>query len=109
MTSAYNIIRDAILRRQQVIAYYKNHLREMCPHAIGTKNGIEHALFYQFGGTSGSKVIEPDGSHANWRCMQLNLSSQVTVQQGAWHTALGGGHSRRESCIDWVDVEVPHQ
>lgn len=31
----YGDIQSAIQRKQQVIATYSNHRREMCPHAIG--------------------------------------------------------------------------
>jgi hypothetical protein len=54
MSNTYNAIRNAIANKQQVVATYKGHVREMCPHVIGTKNGREQALFYQFGGTSSS-------------------------------------------------------
>lgn len=37
----YTIIRNAILNKQQVIFVYQGHIREMCPHVIGTKEGKE--------------------------------------------------------------------
>lgn len=50
----YALIREAIQRKQQVLATYDGHAREMCPHVLGTKDGRRQALFYQFGGTSSS-------------------------------------------------------
>ena len=35
--SNYDLIRNAILGKQQVFANYDGHPRELCPHAIGTK------------------------------------------------------------------------
>ena len=57
--SVYDLIRQAIIEKKQVVAIYNGHQREMCPHVIGTKNGRQKALFYQFGGTSSSRPIVP--------------------------------------------------
>jgi len=103
--SNYNIIKDAILNKRQIIAVYNGHLREMCPHVIGTKNGIQQCLFYQFGGQSSSGRIVP-GSQSNWRCIPISGLSQVEVKNGLWHTATN--HSRTQTCVDIVDVEVSH-
>lgn len=104
MNSAnYGIIRNAILNKQQVVATYKDHVREMCPHVIGTKNGREQALFYQFGGFSSSGVIIP-GSPQNWRCIAIDGLSNITVRTGGWHT--GSNHSQALTCVDNIDVEV---
>jgi len=47
--NTYNVIRQAIIDKQQVIGNYDGHFREMRPHVIGTKNGRQQALFYQSG------------------------------------------------------------
>ena len=104
--STYTTIKQAIISKQQVVATYDGHVREMCPHVIGTKDGREQALFYQFGGTSGSRPIEPAGSPKNWRCIPIDGLSGVSVRDGAWHTATD--HSKRQTCVDHVDVEVEH-
>ncbi|HEJ8030778.1 TPA: hypothetical protein ACXI3L_003794 [Serratia marcescens] len=101
--STYEIIKDAITNKKQIIATYQGHVRELCPHAIGTKNGREQALFYQFGGHSSSGTIVP-GSPSNWRCLPIDGLSRISVRNGTWHTA--GNHSRTQSCIDWIDIEV---
>ena len=100
----YDIIKQAIIKKQQVIATYNGHVREMCPHVIGTKKGKQQALFYQFGGTSSSGPLQPDGSSANWRCIPINGLSNVAVRAGEWHTAKD--HSQQQTCVDIVDVEV---
>lgn len=63
-SDTYNLIRQAIINKQQVIGVYRGHRREMCPHAIGTKNGREQAIFYQFDGSSSSGLGQPE---KNWR------------------------------------------
>ena len=105
MATAYEIIREAIQKKLVIKAFYKNHPREMCPHAIGTKNGRQKAMFYQFGGSSDGG-LGPDGSAQNWRCFFVEDMSNVSSEPGSWHTA--SDHSRRQTCIDRVDVEVSY-
>lgn len=99
----YTAIRNAIINKQQVVAAYKGHIREMCPHVIGTKNGREQALFYQFGGTSSSGNIVAD-SPQNWRCIPVEGLSDITVRSGLWYAA--SNHSQPQTCVDVIDVEV---
>ncbi len=100
-TDAYAIIRAAVINKQQVIAYYDGHRREMCPHIIGRSNaGRPQALFYQFGGSS-TTGLPPGGQ---WRCMAIDRLSDVSVREGPWHT--GQGHSRPQTCVARIDAEV---
>ena len=102
-SDTYNLIRQAILDKQQVIADYGGHRREMCPHAIGTKNGREQALFFQFGGGSNSGLRNPE---RNWRCIHIDLPTSVSTRDGDWCTA--HNHSQQQSCVGVVDVEVAY-
>ncbi|MFZ4695860.1 MAG: hypothetical protein ACOYMV_12110 [Verrucomicrobiia bacterium] len=99
----YTLIRSAVVNKQQVIATYGGYIREMCPHVIGFKNGVEHALFYQFGGETSRGRITHDSPH-NWRCLELSKLSNVSVRNGEWHTSTR--HSERQECVDQVDVQV---
>lgn len=101
--STYHVVRQAILDKHIVMAHYDDYYREMCPHVIGTKNGREQALFYQFGGQSKSG-LKPEGSGANWRCIPIAGLTDVRLASGPWHTA--PNHSRPQSCVDHIDVEV---
>lgn len=101
----YALIRQAIIDKKIVRAKYRGYIRLMCPHAIGRKNGQKHALFYQFAGGS-SKPLSPDGSKDNWKCMHVNRLSEVSIQDGEWHTA--NSHTQPQSCIDRIDVEVAY-
>lgn len=101
----YALIRQAILDRDIVVATYNGHVREMCPHALGTKNGRRQCLFYQFAGTS-STGLAPDGSPRNWRCIPIDELRDVSVRKGAWHTA--PSHTRRQTCVDRIDEEVAY-
>ena len=80
---SYDLIREAILEKKIIHATYRGQHREMCPHVLGRKNGKPQALFYQFGGESNSRPIQPDGSPDNWRCLELALLSDVRIVEGA--------------------------
>ena len=97
----YSIIRGAIVNKLQVLATYKGLPREMCPHAIGTKKGKAHALFYQFAGES-SSALPPEGG---WRCLSIDELINVSTMKGAWHTSPNYS-VERQKCIDDIDAAV---
>lgn len=103
MPSNYDLVREAILQRKIVSATYDGYHRLMCPHVIGTKNGRRQALFYQFGGESRSGLDYP-GSPKNWRCIPVDVLTDVLLVDGDWHTA--PNHSRPQTCVGIIDVEV---
>jgi hypothetical protein len=102
--NVYATIRQAILNKDIVVATYNGHVREMCPHAIGTRDdGREWALFYQFAGGSGRGLGSP-GSPDNWRCIPVDGLSNVSVRRGSWHT--GTDYAGGEACVGKVDEQV---
>jgi hypothetical protein len=105
--NTYELIRQAIIDKNIVKATYNGYHREMCPHALGYKNGRQKALLYQFGGSS-SKGLGPVGSHDNWRCVFVDQMENVAVKpaEGRWYTA--NDHSRRQTCIDRIETEVDY-
>lgn len=103
MADAYSIIRDAIVAKHQIVATYRGHRREMCPHVLGTKDGRVRALFYQFGGSSSSGLADRR-SVANWRCIPLDQLEDVEVRDGPWYGTAAG--TSRQTCVDHVDVEA---
>lgn len=96
----YRQLRDAIENKQAVRVRFKGAERDVCPHVIGFKNGSEKVLTYQFAGYS-SSGLPPGGE---WRCMFIADIASVTVIDKAWHT--GARHSRPQTCVDEVDLEV---
>jgi hypothetical protein len=101
VTDIYELIREATLARRQVVATYKGHRRELCPHVLGIKEGRRQALFFQFGGGSSSGL--PAGGQ--WRCIPVDALEDVVVREGPWHA--GAVHEHPETCVDTVDVEAP--
>ena len=104
MTSGiYDVVRDAIEQKKQIVATYKCLIREMCPHCIGlNKDGGEQALFFQFAGESKSGLA-PGGQ---WRCLKLSELSNLSVRVGDWHT--DATHQKQQTCVKQVDLEVAH-
>jgi hypothetical protein len=102
VSDSYEIIRNAIAAKQQVVATYGGHDREMCPHAIGTKNERAQAIFFQFAG--GSSQGLPDGGQ--WRCLAIEDLSDISVREGEWYTDTN--HSQPNTCIDEIDLEVDY-
>jgi hypothetical protein len=100
----YRLIRKAVTCRQPVSALYDRLPRLLCPHRLGRNSaGDARVLCYQFGGVS-SRGLEPSGSAANWRCMNVEKFSGIELMEGAWHTA--PNHSRPQTCITEVDVDA---
>jgi len=52
--TTYELIRQAIEKKQCITCNYNGYSRKMTPHVIGTKKGKQQALFYQYGGQSSS-------------------------------------------------------
>jgi hypothetical protein len=102
-TPAFETIRAAIEQKCSVSAIYQGHYREMSPYVLGYKDGHEHALLYQYGGTS-SSGLGPVGSGRNWRCVFVAQLSEVKLIENVFETA-PSTHSRPQTCVDdWVAV-----
>jgi hypothetical protein len=100
----YRLIRNAVTSRRPVSALYDRLPRLLCPHRLGRNSaGRARVLCYQFGGVS-SSGLEPSGSGANWRCMNVEKFSRIELLDGVWHTA--PNHSRPQTCVTDVDVDA---
>jgi hypothetical protein len=102
--STYTLVRQAIINKQCVTCFYNGHLRKMTPHVIGTKNGKQQCLFYQYGGQS-SSGLSADQSK-NWRCIPIDKIEQLSINSDIFQTATN--HSRTQTCVDTIDVEVAY-
>ena len=56
VNETYELLRRAAVRKQPVAAMYDNQPRLLCPHVLGRKAGRPHALVYQIGGRSNSRL-----------------------------------------------------
>lgn len=103
-SESYLVIRRAMENMQNIVTEYQGKRRELSPHTLGLKDGREKVLSYQFGGES-SSGLAPRNSASNWRCMFVAEMESVKIsEQREWHTA--PSHTRPQTCIDDVDIEV---
>jgi hypothetical protein len=101
-TNSYQILRQAILARQPVTCRYKGHVREVCPHILGTTGKREKVLAWQFAGGSNSPGGLPIGGE--WRCMFVDEITLAVTTPGEWHA--GRDHRWDQTCVEKVDVDV---
>ena len=64
------------------------------------KLGQEAVFAFQFGGDTTSR-LPPQG---DWRCLDLAGVTDVQVRAGRWHS--GTRHTKTQTCIQFVDVDV---
>lgn len=105
----YNLLRNAILNKKQVIAEYENRPREMFPHALGWKDGKQKCLFYQFDGESTTRLIKKGANHKeNWTCTFVEKLLIKEIRDGEWFSAsnydLQSKHTLK--CVENIDVYV---
>lgn len=96
----YELFREAMAARRQIVCAYNGLRREVCAVILGHTRGEEKALTFQFGGDTSS--VLPAGGE--WRCLTLSKVSNVELRDGPWRT--GGSHSASQSCIESVDFDV---
>ncbi|AUC55141.1 hypothetical protein CDO87_19090 [Sagittula sp. P11] len=100
--NVYGKIREAVETKKAIRVIHKGHKRDVCPHVIGSKNGHDKVLTYQFAGYS-SSGLPPGGE---WRCMFISDITSVEILGADWQT--GVGHSQTQTCVDQIDVEVDY-
>ncbi len=103
MPTNFELLRQAILEKKQIVANYDGLPRELCPHVLGWKDGVSHVLSFQFAGQS-SKGLPPEGQ---WKCMNVDRLSNLMLRDGPWRTGVRKTN-RPQSCVDLnqIDVEV---
>jgi hypothetical protein len=103
----YQLLWEAVANKCTIEAMYRARFRLFCPHRLGrNRDGELRVLCYQYGGDSKSG-LEPEGSPANWRCIELERLSRVKLVEGVWHTA--PNHSRPGSCVVDADIDAENQ
>ncbi len=101
-SATYEIFRQAIVGKKQVVCTYQGFSRELCPHTLGYTDGRERSLSFQFAGGS-SRGLPPGGQ---WRCMNLDEVQNPQIKDGPWHT--GPTHLKPQTCVKQVQVEVSY-
>lgn len=96
------IITDAIRSKKQLVFSAKEHLRIVCPHVFGMKNGQQHLFCWQINDES-EKGFEPGAQR--WRCFDLDDISNLRAQPGEWYRGWTSG-TKPQSCVDMIICAV---
>ena len=99
-SAVYEIFRQAMAQRTQVVCTYQGFRREICPIILGYSDGVEKALTFQFAGDSSSRLP----SSGAWKCMFLAEVSSASLRDGRWHS--GKSHQSSQTCVKVVDYDV---
>jgi hypothetical protein len=100
----YALVWTSVAKKQPFEASYQGRLRLFCPHRLGrNRAGQLRVLCYQYGGESRSG-LQPEGSLANWRCVEVEKLSRVKLLEDTWRTA--PNHSRPASCVAEADIDA---
>ncbi len=77
------------------------HWREICPHALGIKDGHPKVLVFQYAGDSASGLA-PGGQ---WSAFFVSEIERAIIIEGAWH---GGTNfvAKAEACLDRIEFRV---
>jgi hypothetical protein len=100
--STLELLRQALVERPPVSASYDGFPRLFCPHVLGTTDGEERCLAWQFGGEgSRGPVTLPS---AAWRCLRVAKLTDVRLQPGAWQA--GPLPLSTQTCVRVVALSV---
>jgi len=99
-SATYQLFRQAIAEKKQIVCTYQGKRREVCPIILGHTDGEEKALVFQFGGSSSRGLA----GAANWRCFFLSKMTVATLQDGPWFA--GDSHMTSETCVADVEFDV---
>lgn len=95
-----DLFRQAILEQQVVACIYRGFRRQLCPHAIGWKDGRRRAIAFQFDGESSSGLR----LGGEWKCIPLDEVHDSAVKPGPWRSA--PDYARMLACFDVLELAV---
>jgi hypothetical protein len=99
--AVYDTLKEAIERKQCVRVLAGGRARDICPHALGTKDGKMRLLAFQYGGASASGLA----AGGQWRAFFLNEISVATPIDGRWQRG-PGALTKTEASLDEVEVQA---
>jgi hypothetical protein len=97
------VLRLAITFKRCVRVRTAGFSRDICPHALGFKDGSPHLLAFQYDGSSVSG-LSGDGQ---WRAFFVHDIEEASPIDGSWHTG-PNLVAKMEACLDRVEYSVRH-
>ncbi len=102
--TVHEILRQAIISRRCVRVRTSGFERDICPHALGFKDGSPRVLAYQYSGSSISGLA-PGGQ---WRAFFVRDIEEASLINGHWRSG-SNLVAKVEACLDRVEYSVKHE
>ena len=99
--AVYDTLKKAIQFKQCLRVLAAGRSRDICPHALGTKDGKMRLLAFQYDGGSASGLA----AGGQWRAFFLNEISVATPIEGRWQSG-PSVLAKTEACLDEVEVQA---
>jgi len=99
----HKTIEQAINNRLCLTFTFNGQKRRMSPHVIGFKKRKRQALFYQYGGTSNSKLSIDETQ--NWRCIPIDQIEDLRISDDPFQTPYNYS-VQKQTCINEVEAAI---
>jgi predicted DNA-binding transcriptional regulator YafY len=99
----HEVLRQAITTKQCVRLRLAGRPRDICPHALGLKNGHPRLLAFQYDGASDSGIA----AGGAWRTFFVSEISDAKIIAGAWHSG-PNLIAKAEACLDRIEYLAHH-
>ena len=95
---AWAILELALLERRPVQAVYHGRARQLCPHALGWKNGRAKVLAHQ----ADDHATDP---RQQWLSLFIDELHDTAITDQPWQSA--PNHTPHTNGIDQLDAHIP--
>ena len=96
---AWAALERALHERRPVLADYHGRTRQLCPHALGWKNGRAKVLAHQ---ATDNDTADPA---QQWRSLFIDELHDTIITDQPWHTA--SNYTPHTTGIDELDTHIP--
>jgi predicted DNA-binding transcriptional regulator YafY len=99
----HEVLRQAITTKQCVRLRLAGRARDICPHALGLKDGHPRLLAFQYDGASASGM----GAGGGWRTFFVSEIADAKIIAGAWHSG-PNLIAKAEASLDRIEYLAHH-
>jgi hypothetical protein len=99
--TVHEVLRQAIVMKRCVRVRTAGFSRDICPHALGLKDGSPRVLAFQYDGASVSGL----SGRGQWRAFFVHDISAAVPIEGRWRTG-PNFIAKVEACLDRVEYSA---
>ena len=99
----HEVLRQAITTKKCVRLRLAGRSRDICPHALGLKDGHPRLLAFQYDGASASGI----SAGGAWRTFFVREIADAKLIDGAWHSG-PNLIAKAEACLDRIEYLAHH-